>query len=513
MNTFNLIINTSTRRWINPRYLQRLLPCSQIPVLYYMDSYTLDLTLLNADLTPYKIPENADIRFSGDVNRSRSDNLMLYASGQDIKIVDADAGKISISFKCNALAFYEKAGCDMIVSLTINESTVLDDRVFAKRGAYNGEIKDIIVGEEYKPWSEIKAYIDEKADYLIIPVYKLKEQGNVHLELDWSRTNTFDDVVSLYTYDNPFDIYAFDGTVWQPYPEAGIDDTYTYVRAPKKGLFYRYRFTDLSINTVWNPPTAKDIDLSLLTYTDPSGATVKIGGWNTGDKATEMSFQDFAYKLLHPYEAPQISFSISPSKTTYQYDEELYALTMIVNVTKKSKPITAVGFYVNNKVVHLITEGVSDGGRFSYTYLPETPITSTTDLRIEVTDGEKTQTATKRLSWVGGSYFGYIPYNEAIGDYTPSSPLPTSEFIKSQEKILNTSRAYTRTGITTNDAHIMYCYPASFGSLTSITDATGFDYLSGPSYIKYDILLDGVSYYLYILISASSVDDFTQKYV
>ena len=106
----------------------------------------------------------------------------------------------------------------------------------------------------------------------------------------------------------------------------------------------------------------------------------------------------------------------------------------------------------------------------------------------------------------------YIPYNEAIGEYSADSPLPSVDFIKAQEALLNTSRTYTRTGIEMNDAHIMYAYPASFGNLTSITDAMNFQYLS-DSYIKYAIVIDGINYLLYILKSAASVNDFTQKYV
>ena len=400
MNTFSLIINTATKRWINPKYLYRLLPCSKIPTLYYMDSYELDLTLLNSDLTPYQIPDNATIRFSGDINRSRSDNLMVFASGSDITVTDASQGKLTIKLKCDATAFYEKAGCDMIVSLTINDTTVLDDRVFAKRGTYNGEIKDIVVGEEYKPWSEIKEYIDEKSDYFIFPVTIPKNSETAYLEFEWSRTPSFDDILSIYTIDDNTDVYAFNGLVWEPYPQEGITAAHTYVRVPKLGIFYRYRFVNGENRTVWNPAAAAEIDTSILTYTDSSGATIKVGGWSVGDKAEEMSFQDFAYKLLHPYESPTITLTLSPSNLTYEHGQELYAVTMIANVTKKSKDIQAVGFYVGNTVVNLITEGVSTGGKFSYTYIPNTPITKTTTFKVEATDGEKTVSAQKTISFV-----------------------------------------------------------------------------------------------------------------
>lgn len=511
MKNFDLIINTDTRRFVNPRYLNRLLPCSQIPTLYYMDSYEFNFKLLNSDLTPYKIPENADIKFAGDINRSRSDNLMVYASGDLISITDADNGELTIKLDCNASAFYEKAGCDMIISLQINDDTVLDDRVFAKRGAYNGEIKDIVVGEDYKSWDEIKAYIDSKSNYLILPVLLPKDSDTAHLELEWSRTPTFDDIVSIYTIDNTTDVYAFNGSIWEEFPSDGVTSDHTYVRVNKDGLFYRYRFVNNDKATLWNPPASVEIDLSKITYTDEEGASTTLGGWVKGDKASSVSFQEFAYKLLHPYEAPSISFSINPSKTVYQYGEELYAITLIVNVTKKSKPITAIGFSVNNVVKTLLTDNVSEGGKFTYTYIPDTPINSTTRFSVDVTDGVKTVNGSKLVSWVGKSYFGYIPYDASVGDYGENTPPPSADFIKEQEGLLLTSRSLTRQNISTYDSHIMYAYPASFGKLTSIRDALNLDYLE-DSYYRYDMVIDEIDYYVYILKTAVSVDGFTQIY-
>lgn len=140
MNEFTLDINVNSKRWLNPNYLTRLLPCSQIPALYYNDSYVFNLNLYNEDLTPYVIPENPTIVFAGDVNRDHSDCLMLYVTGSEIEVIDAEQGKLRLTFKCWRESFYNKAGCDMIVNLKINDATVLEDRLFAKVGAYSGEI-------------------------------------------------------------------------------------------------------------------------------------------------------------------------------------------------------------------------------------------------------------------------------------------------------------------------------------------------------------------------------------
>lgn len=144
METYTLLINTYTKRFVNPYYPSRLLPCSQIPILYAGNSYDLQLTLLNEDLTPYHIPDNEQIIFAGDVNRTYSDLLMIYASDDAITVTDPDEGKLTVHIECTSPAFIEKAGCDMIVSLTIGSNTLLDDRLFARRGSY---VPDIPIGQ------------------------------------------------------------------------------------------------------------------------------------------------------------------------------------------------------------------------------------------------------------------------------------------------------------------------------------------------------------------------------
>ena len=508
MDTYSLIVNTSTRRFVNPKYPSRLLPCSKIPTMYYMDKYELELTLLNSDFTPYQIPEGAIIRFAGDVNRTHSDNLMVYSTGNDIVITDAAQGKLTVKVNCNASAFYEKAGCDMIISLTINDSTVLDDRVFARRGAYTGEVKDIVVGEDLKPWDYIKAYIDERADHVVFPVVMPRDAESAYLEVDWSQNPDFSNPVFTRTLEDTGEVYAFNGETWEVFPLEGVTKDYTNVRVPWNGKFYRYRYVYEDKATEWNPVPAT-IDISQVSYTDESGATLAVGGWAIGDKATQMSFQDFAYKLLHPYEKPTISLTLNPPAQKYTYGDVLEKITLTANVTRKSKAITAVGFYVNNQIVHLITTDVANGGAFAFEYIPDEPMTSTQVFKVEATDGDTTVSATKTVSWVGESYFGYLPYSEDIGTYGPDTPIDI-DVIKGQEVLLNTSKAMTVNNINIFDSHIMYAYPAVFGTLTSIVDAMGFSYME--SYQKYNIVIDDIDYYVYFLKDAATVENFKQVY-
>jgi hypothetical protein len=55
-----------------------------------------------------------------------------------------------------------------------------------------------------------------------------------------------------------------------------------------------------------------------------------------------------------------------------------------------------------------------------------------------------------------------------------------------------------------------YCYPASFGNLTSIKDANNFEYIS--SYTKTTVDVDGTTYNVYTLTDPVTASGFKQIY-
>ena len=73
--------------------------------------------------------------------------------------------------------------------------------------------------------------------------------------------------------------------------------------------------------------------------------------------------------------------------------------------------------------------------------------------------------------------------------------------------ILRTSKSSTLTFNMTNQ-RVVYMYPKSFGNLTSIKDANGFEYID--SYTLSTMTLDGVEYNVYILTDAVTINGFKQ---
>lgn len=111
-----------------------------------------------------------------------------------------------------------------------------------------------------------------------------------------------------------------------------------------------------------------------------------------------------------------------------------------------------------------------------------------------------TGSTTKQVNVVYPSYFGSV-----AADW-----VPTEESIKALTKALQVSRAYTHSGISTSNGKIVYCYPASYGKLTSIKDGNGYEVID--SYTVQTVNVGGVSYNCYLLTTPVTSSGVTQIY-
>ena len=111
-----------------------------------------------------------------------------------------------------------------------------------------------------------------------------------------------------------------------------------------------------------------------------------------------------------------------------------------------------------------------------------------------------TESASKQVSVVYPSYFGSVG-----ADWTP-----TETTVRALSKSLQTSRASTHTGISTSNGKIAYCYPASFGKLTSVKDGNGYEVID--SYTLWTVNVGGVNYNCYLLTTPVTSSGVTQIY-
>ena len=226
---------------------------------------------------------------------------------------------------------------------------------------------------------------------------------------------------------------------------------------------------------------------------------VTVGGLNSGSSVKNKTTKEVLESILFPYQKPTVSFSISPNTTVYESGTTVSSITFTINATKKSNDIQSIKVYDGSTLLTTITSGVANGGTFTYTY--SCNIRSNTTLKVEVSDGTSTVSATKNITFANKSYYGFVADGTTVNETV----------IKSlQNNVLKTSKALNYTGINCTDSKIVYAYPQNQGLLSSILDGSGFDYID--SYDCTNITVDGVKYNVYIMIDPTTLDGFTQKF-
>ena len=226
---------------------------------------------------------------------------------------------------------------------------------------------------------------------------------------------------------------------------------------------------------------------------------VTVGGLNSGSSVKNKTTKEVLESILFPYQKPAVSFSISPNTTVYESGTTVSSIKFTISATKKSDIIQSIKVYDGSTLLTTITSGVANGGTFTYTY--SCNITSNTTLKVEVSDGTSTVSATKNITFANKSYYGFVA-NETTVNETVIKAL--------QNNVLKTSKALNYTGINCTDSKIVYAYPQNQGLLNSILDGSGFDYID--SYDCTNTTVDGVNYNVYVMIDPTTLDGFMQKF-
>ena len=199
--------------------------------------------------------------------------------------------------------------------------------------------------------------------------------------------------------------------------------------------------------------------------------------------------------------APKVTLSISPSKTLYDIvTEKISSLTINATVTKQTYDVAKIEYFINDVKVKENTSCAS-GGLFPYIH--NTEIKETVVIKVVVTDTEGlSSTVTKKIEFVGRSYYGYIEPGVEI----------TESVIKTlQNNVLQNTKALTYSGITCAYHKVVYCYDKAFGELSTIVDPiNNFSY--NNSFEKKTITVDGIEKLCYTLIEPTGADDVTIKF-
>lgn len=229
-------------------------------------------------------------------------------------------------------------------------------------------------------------------------------------------------------------------------------------------------------------------------------ANMNVGAIKSGETVEEgTTFTEFVQKLLITEIAPETTFSASGSGVKEVGTSVTPTYTLNITSVGTGTP-TSIDFYRGSTKVSSqpYVEGTN-----SYSFTDD-PITSNVTVKgvLNYTKSDGTTTATVEKSatytFVMASYYGAV-----------TTAPTTKEEIIALTKNVKTGKGQTATFNLSNQRSC-YCYPASFGNLTSIKDANNFEYLS--SYTKTTVAVDGVDYNVYTLTDPVTATGFKQIY-
>ena len=300
------------------------------------------------------------------------------------------------------------------------------------------------------------------------------------ITFEWTDTSGASQTSEL-TIKKPKD--GFSPTITE---DAGnTDDVYKLVVTNKDG----------SITT----PNLKGGAVSSEKFTRDDLTAVTVGGLNSGSSVKDKTPKEVLESILFPYQKPTLSFTVSPNTTIYEVGTSVSQINFTINVGKKSNSIQSIKIYDGSTLLTTITDNVANGGTFTYPY--SCNLSTNTTLKVEVSDGTSTVSATKNIIFGYRSYYGFIADGSDIDETVVKSL---------QNSILKTSKALNYTGINCTDSKVVYAYPKSQGLLSSVLDGNGFDYID--SYDCTVMTVNNVSYYVYVMIDPATLDGFMQKF-
>ena len=265
--------------------------------------------------------------------------------------------------------------------------------------------------------------------------------------------------------------------------------------------------TNATINTsghlIFTLSNGTTIDAGAITVTDkfPESfvTTESQGSINSGQTiSVNTPVWKVVKDMLVKYQPPTVVLSTTPAAKLYDIvNDSISTILLKGAVTKKSKPVTKVSFYVGDTLLNEVTTGVADGGNFQYQYTPTTPIRSDVTFKATTTDGQQSTNSSVTIKFVGKSYYGVC--DASVSEMTET-------IAKSGSSVLKDTKAWTYSNINADYNKVFYVYPKSFGELSKIFDpVNSINYTN--SFDKMSVEIDGIAYWAYVQrIPSQAVD-------
>lgn len=251
-----------------------------------------------------------------------------------------------------------------------------------------------------------------------------------------------------------------------------------------------------------------------LLYTDTSatGVTAAIGDFKKGEKVSNLSYQDFAHRMLHPYVATtNVRLVPNVNGGVFEAGVEVTVSSGTVTWTPGSTQVTNIEVIKTGETIGEVT--VSSGTSANITFSPALVMSAlgSVSLLARATDNN----SQNFINSGNITYTFVYPFYYGILDSSVTIDNPLVGHIRSFTKNISTkgNKVYAF-NLSSNKACI--AYPGSYGKLTSILDPSGFECLNSFSFKSENIVAaDGktVPYYFYVsAINTATNYKFTFKF-
>lgn len=240
-----------------------------------------------------------------------------------------------------------------------------------------------------------------------------------------------------------------------------------------------------------------DITASTIIGSVTSGKTYPVG----------TNLEAILRDILTSYSKPTVVLNLSPAIEIYDaVTDTLSSITANAKVTKGTNKIESVKFFIDAVEDKEITEEVANGGTFSSLHEFDPPTGKTFTVKVTVNDGQNNTTVTKTVTFVGKSYFGFLPRTVETPTEDDILGLDNST-LKNSKNLTYANIAIPQDG---ELYKICYAYPKSLNALTKIVDKNGFDYFN--SYEKHEVVVNDIPYFCYIMKKGSGAAGATHIY-
>ena len=210
---------------------------------------------------------------------------------------------------------------------------------------------------------------------------------------------------------------------------------------------------------------------------------VSVGSLNSGVNLTDMTALEILKKITRKYTNANATVTWSETNTLLEVGDSINLNVTVSNFVSGDYAPSKVALY---RGTTLLEEKTASG---TVTFSTVNNITTDTTFTVKLTDANNivTSISTKTYEFISASYTGLV------------SAIPTvSADITALTKLVRKKAPYTNTYAPANQ-YIVFCYPQSYGNLTSVLDGNGFENLG--EYSKSVITINSIAYNVYCTTS------------